>query len=188
MAIGINGTGHIETGHVAIPVECLVTPVSQAWRLVSHAVRRYTSHGLAGVGGVWEDLIGNLKFPWSWLPGGWLLPMIFILLSMVVFGRSTTLFIVVLIFAFYLKYVAGDVGCGIDITRRTISCGSGAFVWKHLGSGPDRDHSVELDDYGFTDLYIKDMFDGTNKPCLICENCCSCCSQDVNAPSPDIHQ
>lgn len=60
-----NGTGHVELGTTAIPIECLITPVSQAWRLVSHAVGRYTSNGLAGVGGVWEDLSGNLKFSWG---------------------------------------------------------------------------------------------------------------------------
>nr|YP_009259324.1 nonstructural protein NS1 [Aedes flavivirus] len=67
-----------------------------------------------------------------------------------------------------------DIGCGIDTTRRTISCGQGAFVWKQLGSGPMKDHSVELDDYAFTNLYIRDMFDGTNKPCLICEDTLQC--------------
>nr|NP_937774.1 NS1 protein [Kamiti River virus] len=67
-----------------------------------------------------------------------------------------------------------DVGCGVDTTRKTISCGSGAFVWKQLGLGATKDHAVELDDYEFTDLYIKDMFDGTNKPCLICEDSLQC--------------
>lgn len=169
-----NGTGHVELGTTAIPIECLITPVSQAWRLVSHAVGRYTSNGLAGVGGVWEDLSGNFKFSWGWFSGGWILPIVVVLLSVLMLGKSATLVVIVLVFAFYVRFVAGDVGCGIDTTRRTISCGSGAFVWKHLGSGPDRDHSVELDDYGFTDLYIKDMFDGTNKPCLVCEDALQC--------------
>nr|YP_009259294.1 NS1 [Cell fusing agent virus] len=67
-----------------------------------------------------------------------------------------------------------DLGCGIDTTRKTISCGSGAFVWKHLGVGISNDHAVELEDYSFTDLYIKDMFSWTTKPCLICEDALQC--------------
>lgn len=95
-----NGTGHVELGTTAIPIECLITPVSQAWRLVSHAVGRYTSNGLAGVGGVWEDLSGNFKFSWGWFSGGWILPIVVVLLSVLMLGKSATLVVIVLVFAF----------------------------------------------------------------------------------------
>nr|BEP11674.1 polyprotein [Aedes flavivirus] len=169
-----NGTGHVELADSVVPVDCLVTPVAQAWRLMTHVAGRYSKHGMAGIGSVWEDLVRNFHFSWSWIPGGWLVPVVLIVLSIVFLGRGVTLVIVVVIASMYIRRVAGDIGCGIDTTRRTISCGQGAFVWKQLGSGPMKDHSVELDDYAFTNLYIRDMFDGTNKPCLICEDTLQC--------------
>lgn len=142
-----NGTGHVELGGTVIPVECLVTPVTQAWRLITHVVGRYSNHGVTGIGSVWEDLIGSVNFSWGWVPGGWIVPIVLIVLSLFVLGRGATLVIMVVVFTMYIRRVAGDVGCGIDTTRRTISCGNGTFVWKQLGSGPTKDHSVELDDY-----------------------------------------
>lgn len=159
-----NGTGHVETGKIAIPVLCTVTPITQAWRLATHTFERYKHHGVARIGGVWEDLWSRIKFTWSWFPGGWMLPVVLGMASLLFLGRLPTMLICIGVLLVYVKSVSADVGCGIDTTRRTISCGSGAFVWNHLGDGVASDHSVELDDYEFTDRYIKDMFNTTNKP------------------------
>ncbi|YP_006491219.1 truncated polyprotein [Kamiti River virus] len=169
-----NGTSHVEFGTTVVPVECLVTPVTQAWRLLSHVTGRYTKTGVTGLGSVWEDLLGNLRFSWSWFPSSWLVMAFIGLALFLVFGRVGSFVVFVVIIAVYVRSVSADVGCGVDTTRKTISCGSGAFVWKQLGLGATKDHAVELDDYEFTDLYIKDMFDGTNKPCLICEDSLQC--------------
>lgn len=98
--VGHTWSVEMAPGTTAIPIECLITPVSQAWRLVSHAVGRYTSNGLAGVGGVWEDLSGNFKFSRGWFSGGWILPIVVVLLSVLMLGKSATLVVIVLVFAF----------------------------------------------------------------------------------------
>nr|YP_009259323.1 envelope protein E [Aedes flavivirus] len=102
-----NGTGHVELADSVVPVDCLVTPVAQAWRLMTHVAGRYSKHGMAGIGSVWEDLVRNFHFSWSWIPGGWLVPVVLIVLSIVFLGRGVTLVIVVVITSMYIRRVAG---------------------------------------------------------------------------------
>lgn len=56
--------------------------------------------GLLVWGGVWEDLSGNFKFSWGWFSGGWILPIVVVLLSVLMLGKSATLVVIVLVFAF----------------------------------------------------------------------------------------
>lgn len=162
-----NHTSTLLVGSTSVSIECALNPISQGWRLARHVVDRYRRFGVSGVAGVWQDLVG--KFSVGAFFSNTALLVILVLAALI---DKRIAFLLVL--GGYFYYVRADLGCGIDTTRKTISCGSGAFVWKHLGVGISNDHAVELEDYSFTNLYIKDMFSWTTKPCLICEDALQC--------------
>nr|YP_009259357.1 envelope protein E [Quang Binh virus] len=56
-----NHTGSLLIGGASVPIECVMNPISQGWRLTRHVVDKYRRFGVPGVAGVWRDFVGGFS-------------------------------------------------------------------------------------------------------------------------------
>nr|UUV42159.1 MAG: polyprotein [Hanko virus] len=166
-----NGTSVLTVGTTPVSIDCVVTPLSQVWRLVSHVTGRYTKLGFGGVGGVFHDLLQACGWVFTW--DSWKVILILggLVVLFIVFDRKIVLVVMI---ASAVVYVKADVGCGIDFDRKTYTCGRGLFIWKGIGTYPTSDHSVEFESYDFLAAYLKEQFKAERKVCIVCEDLVQC--------------
>ncbi|QIS62329.1 polyprotein [Falli virus] len=168
---GVNNSVVI-VANATVRVECKTTPLLQAWRMVNRVTDRYQRHGIPGVEGVFHDLFGTVREKFAAIINfKWGAGLVIVLLFLMRVDRSTLLLLLLLGGAWF---VYGDVGCGYDSQRGTISCGTGLFVWKGIGRFPIPDHTVELESYNLVTRYLFEMFKETKKGCLVCEDMMQC--------------
>nr|CCC55432.1 viral polyprotein [Culex theileri flavivirus RP-2011] len=162
-----NHSGTLVVGNGILPINCVMNPISQGWRLAKHVVDKYNRFGVPGVAGVWHDFFG--KFSFGALFSNTTL-LIIIAVACIVDKRVAFL----LVLLGYLYFARADVGCGFDTERKIVSCGSGGFVWKNIAQWPTGDHSVELEDLEVVSALITEQLRRTSKVCLICEDVLQC--------------
>nr|WIW57557.1 polyprotein [Quang Binh virus] len=162
-----NHTGSLVIGGAAVPIECVMNPISQGWRLTRHVVDKYRRFGVPGVAGVWHDFVGGFSLG-NLITNSTLL----VLLAALAFLDKRV--VVLLLVCGYFYYTRADVGCGFDPDRKIMSCGTGGFVWKSISQWPVNDHSVQLEDDAVVVSLVTEQLKTTNKVCLMCEDVLQC--------------
>nr|UBB38825.1 polyprotein [Aedes notoscriptus flavivirus] len=166
-----NGTSVLTVGTKTVSIQCVVTPISQIWGVVSHAAGRYTKLGFGGIGGVMHDLVKAWGWVFSWDSWKTIIVLTTLVALLIMFDRKI---VCVVALACLVVYVRADVGCGIDFERKTYTCGRGMFIWKGIGKYPMADHSVEFESYEFLSAYLQEQFKVERKVCIICEDIVQC--------------
>ncbi|ULE62082.1 polyprotein [Tafomo virus] len=162
-----NHTGSLVVGSVSVPIECVMNPISQGWRLARHVVDKYKRFGVPGMSSVWQDFVGKFTL-------GSLFSNTTIIIVLIVASVIDKRVALLLILGGYFVYVRSDVGCGFDVERKVVSCGTGGFVWKNIGKWPMDDHAVQLENDDVVVSLITEQLKRTNKVCLICEDVLQC--------------
>ncbi|AZB73874.1 polyprotein precursor [Sabethes flavivirus] len=171
--VDVEGSLVIEGGKY--PVVCKKSIAYSAWRTIEVVSKRYSTYGMTGVKNTMFDFLGAMSFKLKWIE-------IFAILALgLSFIDKRILMVIVTIGTLY--YVRADVGCGIDTQRKTLSCGTGIFVWRSLFSWPSADETVEIENYGLFDGYIKAQFVNNTKVCIICEDVLQCAAARSAAES-----
>nr|ASA45771.1 polyprotein [Calbertado virus] len=158
----------ITAGKKHFTVKCRQSIIMSFWDTSVHATQRYTKYGVDGIKHTLLDLTGLSNFAWS----RWWLEALILIIGCICFLDKRAIFVVVVVL--YFGSVKADYGCGIDTQRKTFSCGEGLFVWRSLWSWPSADESVEIDNYGIFEGYVKEQFKSHNKVCIICEDVLQC--------------
>lgn len=144
---------------------CRTSYLRTIWATTAQAVENYKKFGLDASGGPFLDLWNKIGPSFSRLEVIGVLVVAALLID-------KRLLILLGIFG-YVTYVRADVGCGIDLSRKTFSCGEGIFLWNDLSSQTWA-YGVEVVETKLLEAYIGQMLKERTKVCLLCEDILQC--------------
>ncbi len=156
----------VQVGKTTIEVDCQLSTASHFWNFAKITVGKMRKFGTTGAGGPFWDVWNALSLGITWLEMG-----LFGVAMLLLVDRRL---IVVLILVGYIYYVRADFGCGYDTQRKTFSCGSGLFVWHHLGGLPNRDHGMYVTNAPLVYALFDQFMQEHAKICMICEDPLQC--------------